>query len=194
MTVTPIVFLGDSLTEAWGQVRADVFRQHGFVSKGIGGETTRQIKMRLTQALESTGGQGLHLLCGINDIAENEGPVTDEAICENIAAMVAEARQFKARVWLASIMPAEVVPWRPDIDPRQRIASLNHWLRAHAEQHGCTFIDYHAVLATETGALRAPYSSDGLHLADEGYLAIEPTMLAALRTDKALADRTASRP
>ena len=183
MTATHIVFLGDSLTEAWGNVRADVFRQHGFVSKGIGGETSRQIKMRLSQALESTKAIGLHLLCGINDIAENEGPVSNETICENIAAMVAEAKRLKARVWLASIMPAEVVPWRPHIDPRPRIALLNDWLRAHAEQNGCTFIDYHAVLATETGALRAPYSGDGLHLTDEGYLAIEPTMLAALRRD-----------
>ena len=168
MPVTPIVFLGDSLTEAWGHVRADVFRQHGFVNKGVGGETSRQIKMRLPHALESTGAQGLHLLCGINDIAENEGPVS-------------EAKRFGVKVWLASIMPAQVVPWRPDIDPRSRIASLNGWLREHAEGNGCTFIDYHTVLATETGALQAPYSGDGLHLADEGYLAIESTMLAALR-------------
>ena len=181
MPVTPIVFLGDSLTEAWGHVRADVFRQHGFVNKGVGGETSRQISIRLAQALESTGAQGLHLLCGINDIAENEGPVSDETICENIAAMVAEAKRFDVKVWLASIMPAQVVPWRPDIDPRSRIASLNGWLREHAEGNGCTFIDYHTVLATETDALQAPYSGDGLHLADEGYLAIESTMLAALR-------------
>ena len=70
MPVMPIVFPGDSLTE-----------QHGFVNKGVGGETSRLIRMRLAFALENTGAQGLHLLCRINDIAKNEDSVLDEAIC-----------------------------------------------------------------------------------------------------------------
>ncbi len=60
------------------------------------------------------------------------------------------------------------------------IAAVNAWLRDHAHEHGATFIDYHAVLATETGGLRARYGTDGLHLSLAGYEAIEPLMLSAL--------------
>ena len=60
------------------------------------------------------------------------------------------------------------------------IAAVNAWLRDHAHRHGATFIDYHAVLATESGALRDAYGTDGLHLSPAGYAAIEPLMLSAL--------------
>ena len=60
------------------------------------------------------------------------------------------------------------------------IATVYGWLRAHAHEHGATFIDYHAVLATDSGALRKAYTTDGLHLSPAGYRAIEPLMLEAL--------------
>ncbi len=41
-------------------------------------------------------------------------------------------------------------------------------------------IDYHAPLATASGALRRELTDDGIHLNAAGYAAIEPAMLAAL--------------
>ena len=176
----PIIFLGDSITEIWGSCRADLFRDRGFLCRGVGGETSRQIRARLKPALAEARATGLHLLCGINDIAENEGPVENRVIQDNIAAMLAEARTLGLRTWVGSITPADRIPWRAHVRPSRRIAEINDWLRGHAARNGTAFIDYHAILAVEAGALRADYGVDGVHLSQAGYEAMEPALLAAL--------------
>ncbi len=177
---SPIVFLGDSITEIWGPTRPGLFRDHGFVCRGVGGETSRQVMIRLKQALLDTQAAGLHLLCGINDIAENEGPIETKTVQGNIAAMLAEASRLGVRTWVGSITPADRIFWREDVDPKSKIAEMNRWLRDYAELNGSVFIDYHAVLADDAGGLRSDYGVDGVHLSPAGYEAMEPVLLAAL--------------
>ncbi|MGH1572176.1 GDSL-type esterase/lipase family protein [Methylobacterium sp. P31] len=138
--------------------------------------------MRFRRDLEETGARGVHLLCGVNDIGRNEGFfVSTEEIARTLAGMLDEARAMGVKAWIGSIMPAERIPWNPEVqDAPEMIAAVNAWLREHAHEHGATFIDYHSVLATETGALRPEYGTDGLHLSPAGYEAIEPLMLSAL--------------
>ena len=180
--VAPIVFIGDSITELWGFHRAETFAAHGLIPRGGSGQTARWITMRFRRDLEETGARGVHLLCGINDIGRNEGFfVPAEEIGNTLAAMLDAARAMGVTAWVGSIMPAARIPWNPEVtDAPAMIAAVNAWLRAHAAEHGATFIDYHSVLADETGALRTAYGTDGLHLSAEGYAAIEPLMLQAL--------------
>jgi len=169
--VTPIVFIGDSITEAWGFHRAATFAAHGLIPRGGSGQTARWITMRFRRDLEETGAQGVHLLCGVNDIGRNEG----------FFVPADEAQAMGVKAWVGSIMPAARIPWNPEVpDAPAMIAAVNAWLRDHAHEHGATFIDYHAVLADESGALRRAYTTDGLHLSPAGYQAIEPLMLSAL--------------
>jgi lysophospholipase L1-like esterase len=181
--VAPIVFIGDSITELWGYHRAETFAAHDLIPRGGSGQTARWITMRFRRDLEETGARGVHLLCGINDIGRNEGVfVPAEAIAATLAGMLDEARAMGVAAWVGSIMPAARIPWNPAVeDAPAMIAAVNAWLRAHAAEHGAIFIDYHAVLATGTGGLRAAYGTDGLHLSPKGYRAIEPLMLSALR-------------
>ncbi|MDR7039315.1 lysophospholipase L1-like esterase [Methylobacterium sp. BE186] len=176
----PIVFVGDSITEGWGEAQPGLFARHGFVNRGIGGEASGRIRARFRDEILAAGARGVHLMCGINDIAEVEGPVPLPRIQENIAAMVAEGRRLGLPVWLGSITPATAIAWNPEVSPRPSIAALNRWLREHAAGAGARFIDYHAVLATEEGALRPGFGSDGVHLTPEGYRAMEAILLAAL--------------
>lgn len=176
----PLVFAGDSTTELWSEHRPAFFPAHGFANRGVGGETSRQIRLRFRSDVVAAAARGVHLLCGINDIAENEGPVSDDAIRDNVRAMVAEARGLGIPVWLGSILPCARVPWNPEIRPAPRVASLNAWLRAFATEQGAVYVDYFAVLGTETGDLRAGLGEDGLHLSADGYAAIEPVLLSAL--------------
>lgn len=177
----PIVFIGDSITEAWGYERPALFAEHGFVNRGVGGETSGRIRARFRQDLLAAGARGVHLMCGINDIAENEGPVPLDEVQDNIAAMVSEARNLGLPAWLGSVTPAASIAWNPEISPGPSIAVLNRWLRDFAARSGAGFADYHAALATGTGALRPQYGTDGVHLSGAGYRAIEPVLLAALR-------------
>lgn len=180
--VAPIVFIGDSITEAWGFHRAETFAAHDLVPRGGSGQTARWITMRFRRDLEETGARGVHLLCGVNDIGRNEGLfVPADEIARTLAGMLDEARAMGVSAWVGSIMPAARIPWNPTVpDAPAMIAAVNAWLREHAHEHGATFIDYHAVLADGSGALRRAYTTDGLHLSPAGYKAIEPLMLSAL--------------
>ena len=180
--VAPIVFIGDSITEAWGFHRAETFAAHDLVPRGGSGQTARWITMRFRLDLEETGARGVHLLCGVNDIGRNEGFfVPADEIARTLAGMLDEARAMGVSAWVGSIMPAARIPWNPTVpDAPAMIAAVNAWLREHAHEHGATFIDYHAVLADGSGALRRAYTTDGLHLSPAGYKAIEPLMLSAL--------------
>jgi lysophospholipase L1-like esterase len=194
--VTPIVFIGDSITEAWGFHRAATFAAHGLIPRGGSGQTARWITMRFRRDLEETGAQGVHLLCGVNDIGRNEGFfVPADEIARTLAGMLDEARAMGVKAWIGSILPAARIPWNPEVpDAPAMIGAVNAWLREHAHEHGATFIDYHAVLADESGALRRAFTTDGLHLGPAGYKAIEPLMLAALGRAPAPAQGTAAVP
>ncbi|XYD10327.1 GDSL-type esterase/lipase family protein [Methylobacterium sp. NMS12] len=178
----PIVFIGDSITELWGFHRAGTFEAYDLIPRGGSGQTARWITMRFARDLAETGAGGVHLLCGVNDIGRNEGffvPV--EEICRTLTGMLDEARAMGVKAWIGSLTPVDGIPWNPEVrDAPAMIAAVNAWLRDHAHEHGATFIDYHAVLATETGGLRPDYGTDGLHLSPAGYAAIEPLMLRSL--------------
>ncbi|MDP4004166.1 GDSL-type esterase/lipase family protein [Methylobacterium sp. NEAU K] len=174
----PLVFIGDSITAAWGAYRAETFARHGFVARGIPGQTSGQIRARFLR--DAAGARGIHLLCGINDIAEIDGRVSDMVIRDNIAAMARLAFEAGLPLWIGTVMPSDFGGWRPELRPVARIRALNAWIRAHCAASAAALIDYHAPLATAAGALRPDVTEDGIHLTAAGYATIEPALLAAL--------------
>ncbi|MDH2309046.1 GDSL-type esterase/lipase family protein [Methylobacterium brachiatum] len=174
----PLVFIGDSITAGWGLARAETFARHGFIARGVPGQTSGQIRARFLR--DAAGARGIHLLCGINDIAEIGGPVSDGAIRDNIAAMARLAFEAGLPLWIGTVTPSDFWGWRPELRPVARIHGLNRWIRAHCTASAAALIDYHAPLATSSGALRPEFTEDGIHLNAAGYAAIEPVMLAAL--------------
>jgi lysophospholipase L1-like esterase len=174
----PLVFIGDSITAAWGPARAETFARHGFLARGIPGQTSGQIRARFRR--EISGARGIHLLCGINDIAEIGGPVSDLEIRENFLAMGRLAFEAGLPLWIGTVMPSDFWGWRPELRPVARIRALNGWLRAYCAAGAASLIDYQAPLATASGALRRAFTDDGIHLNAAGYAAVEPAMLVAL--------------
>ena len=65
------------------------------------------------------------ILAGINDIAENTGPITLNQILGNIISMCELADQNNIRVILCSVLPANNFPWQPKINPTQKVIELN---------------------------------------------------------------------
>ena len=175
-----IVFIGDSITELWPLNRPSHFLEQGFVCRGVGGETSGQVRGRMGSAIEETSASGVHLLCGINDIAENEGPVSDDVIQENFDAMLTFAKSLGLKIWVGSITPSDNIPWNQHLRPKPRIQRVNELLRRSCERYGAVYIDYYSVLVTETGGLRPDCGTDGLHLNPTGYHAMEATLLEAL--------------
>jgi len=174
-----VVFIGDSITENWKI--ADPFLFNSTVlDRGIGGQTTPQILLRFYQDVVALRPQVVHIMAGTNDISGNTGAVTDEAIVQNIRAMIDIAKANGIDVVLASITPSKQFVARPNVDPSPRIAAVNRALVKLAVEKQVTYVDYFPALADSGGGLAETLGNDGLHPNRDGYAAMRPL------TDKAI--------
>lgn len=175
-----VVFMGDSITEFWGKQDPDFFT-HGYVDRGISGQTTSQMLLRFRQDVIDLHPQAVHILAGTNDVAGNTGPVTLEQVEGNIASMAELAHAQGIRVILGSIPPAARFPWRPGVQPVDPIRTLNAWIKAYAARHGHTYVDYYGALADAQGGMKPGLADDGVHPTKRGYAVMEPLTRAAVQ-------------
>lgn len=174
------VFIGDSITEAWPLADPDLFSDR-MVGRGISGQTSPQILVRLVPDALALKPQSIHLMCGINDIAGNTGSTTPQDFKNTMAAMATLIRAAGIELILGSITPTAGFPWRAGLpDPRPRIRELNLWLQDFANTFGAAFADYHAVLRTTDDRLRPDLTRDGVHPLATGYQLMRPVINAAL--------------
>jgi lysophospholipase L1-like esterase len=175
-----IVFLGDSITEGWRDKRPRFFSR-GRINRGIGGQTTSQMVLRMFSDVVDLKPRAVHIMAGTNDIAGNTGPMTAAMSENNFRAMSDVARRHGIRVLLAPVPPAASYPWRPDVQTRPRITQLNRWLERFARESGATWVDYTRVLDDGRGAMRPGLAADGVHPTEAGYDAMATVIDPILR-------------
>jgi lysophospholipase L1-like esterase len=179
-----VVFMGDSITEGWKDKRPGFFT-NGRIDRGISGQTTPQMALRMMADIVELKPVAVHIMGGTNDIAGNTGPMTLGMTEDNFRMMSDIARAQGIKVLVASIPPAAGFPWRPGLETRRPIAELNAWLKSFAAETGATWVDYHPVLDDGTGAMKPGLASDGVHPTQAGYDAmatvIEPILARTLR-------------
>ena len=175
-----VVFMGDSITELWGQEPFISNNTH-FAGRGIGGQTTLQMVVRFRSDVIGLKPKLVHIMAGTNDVAGNNGPEMDEDIEGAIQSMVELALANHIKVVLASIPPAADFKWHPGLNPVPRIRALNAWLKSYASRAGVTYVDYWPALATESGALKTELSEDGVHPNAQGFKAMQPLAEAAIQ-------------
>src|SRR5262245_3554080 len=71
-----VVFLGDEITERWGQGAAKFFPGKSYFNRGIKGQTTPQMLVRFRQDVIKLQPKAVVLLAGSNDLASVTGPIT----------------------------------------------------------------------------------------------------------------------
>ncbi len=171
-----VVFFGDSITDAWGRSEATgvFFPGKPYVNRGISGQTTPQMLVRFQQDVVHLHPAAVVILAGTNDIAGNTGPSTQQMIEDNYASMAAIAKRNGIKVVFASITPAFAYPWKPGIQPVQRIRELNKWLQDFCVKNGCVYLDYYSSMADAKGAMLPGLSSDGVHPTAQGYAVMAP--------------------
>ena len=183
-----VVFLGDSITDAWQQPRFGQMFQgdHPYVDRGISGQTTAQMLVRFRPDVIDLAPTAVLILAGTNDIAGNSGPMTDEQIEGNLASMSELARAHGIRVILASILPVSAyhvaaggVP-QTSQRPMARIKAINEWMRKFARDNGHVYLDYFVAMVDATGVLREELSQDDLHPNLKGYEIMRPLAEAAI--------------
>ena len=196
-----VVFMGDSITDIW---RLDeYFPGKPYVNRGIGGQTTPQMLVRMYPDVIDLRPAVMVLLAGTNDIARNTGPMTAEMIQENIMAMTELAQHHGIKVVLCSLLPvsdylflkqqsgqappsAGPGPGAPRIKmtegrPPADILKLNAWISDYAARANAIYVDYFTAFADEKGWLKEAYSADGLHPNAQGYTVMAPIVAAGIQ-------------
>jgi lysophospholipase L1-like esterase len=175
-----VVFLGDSITIGWRLDQS--FPGKPYVNRGISGQTTPQMLVRMFPDVIDLKPAAVIILAGTNDIARNTGPVTATMIEENFQAMTELAQGHGIKVILCSITPiADYGPTKmSEGRPPSDILKLNAWLKNYAAKAHAIYADYFSVLADEKGALKPGISRDGLHPNADGYKLMAPVAEAAI--------------
>jgi lysophospholipase L1-like esterase len=120
--------------------------------------------------LEPTTG----ITCEHEGIAGNTGPSTQQMIQDNYTSMAEIAKQNGIKVVSASLTPVLTYPWRPWVQPVERIRELNEWLQDFCSRNGCVYLDYYSSMADAQGAMLPGLSSDGVHPTAKGYAVMAP--------------------
>ena len=179
-----VVFFGNSITEGWAPYFAAMFPGKPYIGRGISGQTTPQMLVRLRQDVIAVKPRVVVILAGTNDIAGNTGPSTIEMIEDNLASMAELAKANGIRVVLSSVLPVYDYPWKPGLQPAPKIIALNQWMKNYAREHGAVYLDYHSAMADARGGMRSELSPDGVHPNEAGYRVMAP--LAERAIEKAL--------
>ena len=178
-----VVFMGDSITDSWDDPKyGGFFPGRPYVNRGISGQTTPQMLIRLRPDVIALKPDVVVILAGTNDIAGNTGPMTLEAIEDNLISMAELARVHRIRVVLASLLPVSDYEKTADGQPRiqtvrrppEKIKALNEWMRNYAAKNKLIFLDYYSAMLDDKGFLKDELSNDGLHPNEKGYEVMGP--------------------
>lgn len=182
-----VVFFGDSITDFW---KLDEYFPHeGFINRGIGGQNTGQMRLRLSQDVLELQPSVVWFLGGTNDIANG---TTDSMIAENVRHMARSCREHGIQFIICSVLPIsdyhkerEARLERSELRPPARILSLNERLKEVATEEDVGYLDLFSEMVDVSGQMPADLAYDGLHPDQQGYQIMAPIVLNAVNAAKA---------
>jgi lysophospholipase L1-like esterase len=159
-----LVFLGDSITQGWGDVGSS-FPGIPTANRGIGGDTTRGVLIRLEEDVLSLNPCGVVLLIGTNDIEEKADPAT---IAGNLRLIIEALRKRNPAM---PVILCEVLPSSPtDSRPPETVKKLNAlYLETVADEPQVTVLDTWSLFANPHGNAKDEEMPDLLHPNILGY-------------------------
>jgi lysophospholipase L1-like esterase len=175
--VRTYVALGDSLT-AWPDTpwpsRLDALDSGlRFVhNAGVPGNTTAQMRARLSSDVYAYNPDVLFVLGGTNDLGLG---ISGSAVIANLRSIIVDAKAHKITVIVLTIPPDSYTSMAPKIN------SLNAAIMNLARSQRVTYVDIHAPLANANGVYYPKYTSDGLHFSNLGAQTVANTVRARIR-------------
>lgn len=171
-----VIFIGDSITEAWKPSTPALFTDD-VIDRGVSGETTTQMLARFRTDVIDLHPAVVHIMGGINDIHSPPGTALTRS---NIESMVELARAHGITVILGAAPPSSSFQGISDPESAAHVVWLDAWVRDYAGQNGLIFVDYHAPLADETHGIRDGLSNDGIHPNRRAFDIMTPLARAAI--------------
>jgi lysophospholipase L1-like esterase len=107
-----VVLLGDSITQGWGDDFTAWFPGMKIANRGISGDTSRGVLIRLQEDVLALHPQAVILLIGTNDLEEKANP---ETIAANLKLILAELARHDPRmpIVLCQVFPSSATKARP---------------------------------------------------------------------------------
>jgi len=156
------------------------FTDNNYINRGISGQTSPQMLIRFRVDVIHLKPAAVVILAGTNDIAGNTGPSTLEMIADNIFSMAELAKSNKIKVILCSVLPVYDYPWKPRLNPAEKIVKLNEMIQEYAHKKGFIYLDYFTAMVDERKGMQADYSKDGVHPNEAGYNVMMPLCTKAI--------------
>jgi len=175
-----VVFMGNSITIGWINTDPEFFTGKPYIDRGISGQTTPQMLIRMRADVINLKPKVVVILAGTNDIAGNTGPSTNEMIEDNLSSMADLAKANGIKPILCSILPVFDYPWKPGLKPYERIIEINKWMKDYASTNGMIYLDFYSSMVDDRPGTKTEYSKDGVHPNKAGYKVMEPLVEAAI--------------
>lgn len=159
-----LVFLGDSITQGWFDLGSH-FPGIKIANRGISGDTTRGVLVRLQEDVLSLSPKGVVMLVGTNDLEDNSAP---EVVAGNLRLILAamQARDPQMPVVLLQVLPSSASMKRP-ADRIRRLNTLYRTVAADFPQ--VTLLDTWTLFANPKGDASEEDMPDLLHPNAKGY-------------------------
>lgn len=171
-----LVFLGDSITQGWGDNVGGSFPGVKIANRGISGDTTRGVLIRLKEDVLALNPGGVVLLIGTNDLEENAEP---EVVAGNLKLILAALKEHNARmpIILCQVFPSSASKSRP----ADKIKKVNQLYAAAVKGDAqVTLLETHILFADAQGDAKKEEFPDLLHPNKAGYVkwaaAIRPVL------------------
>lgn len=160
-----LVFLGDSITQGWGDNMGGNFPGVKLANRGISGDTTRGVLIRLQEDVLALKPSGVVLLIGTNDLEEKAEP---ETIAANLKLILAALKQHNSRmpIVLCQVFPSSTTKKRS----AELIKKINQLYAAAVKGDAqVTFIETWPLFADAQGDAKVEEFPDLLHPNKLGY-------------------------
>ncbi len=177
-----IIFLGDSITDFYDLKK---YYEFEIVNSGIAGWTTDDILSHLDEKVFAFDPKRIVLLIGTNDIKHEK---TATYIVSNINKIVDKIKKKKpnVKIYVESIYPINNTN-QEKIDHKmvanrtnQKIQEVNKKLEKYCKKSNLHYINMYPYLLDSEGNLDIRYTTEGLHISDEGYKIITKKILKEL--------------
>jgi lysophospholipase L1-like esterase len=160
-----VVLLGDSITQGWGDDYSAYFPGVKIANRGISGDTSRGVLIRLKEDVLSLEPKAVVLLIGTNDLEEKAAP---ETIAGNLKLILDELSKFSPTmpIILCQVFPSSESKSRP----AEQIKKINKLYAAAVKGNAqVTLVETWPLFATPEGDAIPAEFPDLLHLNLAGY-------------------------
>jgi|WetSurSiteA1Bulk_404760.scaffolds.fasta_scaffold09961_2 lysophospholipase L1-like esterase len=159
-----IIFIGNSI--ARGCEWNELFKNLKIKNRGIGGNKTYDVLMRISNTLESKP-KKIFILIGINDLSED---LPIDSIFKNYNQIMEKIKNESptTEVYIQSILPIND-KYYGGFATNEKIKLLNLRLQSLADDKNLKYINLYSHFLDSEGNLSEMYSNDGIHLLGRGY-------------------------